>query len=938
MPRPRKQETSAYKFPGSERLNNPTSETALGLGEAEIGDQPIPEQEPEERLRYPRLQWNRGEQADHSRTFGPLYIHDKVSAEQFIDSLARDKTQGDMFATFNGLPDDASAKPYEYSGHWTNRLIRATAQRAMASLLYKDGMRGNVNLIYMDPPYNQSFRSNFQASADDLETQEDWDDLPHDCMLIKAFRDTYRDGVHSYLDGLYEQLALGRELLTEDGSFIVQIGPDNVHEVVLLMAEVFGRENHIATIPFRTGTNQSTAMLPEIGNWLVWFARDKEQARKKYRQLFQELTREEKLIHMTWHAMCELGDGTVRNLCEDEKENLNLLPEESRLFRRMRLDSAGYSPNRSETFYYHVNGKPCLGHSKAWDNHKCDQSCDSGESNCPIGRKCGSRCKAIGYTCPANCHWRVSLRGLQMIASQGRMVITDNGMLTWKRYEDEVPGRYINAIWTDTGAPQDKQYVVETPPKVLERCILMTTDPGDLVLDLTCGSGALPFQAETWGRRWIAIDVAQVSIAIARERLATNTYPYHLLKDSPEGAKLDHELQQEILPPGERETFKQKESYGHDPAKGFVTERQLRVSAATLAYGYSKEDQIRHPDRTVKVGNKVRVASSFTVESDSPYRSVSPGEPQDSGTEIDLESVLQRQGFALDTDKEEDPVRKRITSSLETSGIGQPGRGRYKVENLAASEVPDVTHTGTLVDPSGARFPAYFYIGSEDEVISSVQTRNAAFAVANADPTCKHIVMVGFGRDGDVHSVGKYRPGMTILQVATNRDLQLPWLKEEKTDSAFTIISEPEVRLHEQPDGRARLEVVGLNAFNPKTGMVEPPNVRQVMGIMVDTHYDTQSFRARLMNVKQVKRNQRNIRNLRAALRQEIDNEKWEQMLSTTTVPFELPPPGVKIAVKVIDQSGMDHMTVIDDPRQVLSEQPSKEEQRPRRRSRSVAR
>ena len=186
-----------------------------------------------------------------------------------------------MFGDFNGLPEDASAKPYEYSGHWTNRLIRATAQRAMASLLYKDAMRGKVNLIYMDPPYNVSFRSNFQVAANDLETSETLDDLPDDPLAIKAFRDTYRDGVHSYLNGLYEQLALGQELLAEDGSFILQIGPDNVHEVVLLMSEVFSRENHVATIPYRTGTNQSTSMIPEIGNWLVWFAKNKNSSKKQ---------------------------------------------------------------------------------------------------------------------------------------------------------------------------------------------------------------------------------------------------------------------------------------------------------------------------------------------------------------------------------------------------------------------------------------------------------------------------------------------------------------------------------------------------------------------------------------------------------------------------------------------------------------------------------
>ena len=866
----------AYNYAGAEKLNNPTSETALKMEPEDLADQEIPEFEgEEERVRHPRLQWNRGKQADHSRTFGPLYTHDKVSPEQFLKTLTKTSPQRDMWALLNGLPEDASAKPYEYSGHWTNRLIRATAQRAMASLLYKDGMRGKVNLIYMDPPYNKSFRSNFQASADSPETEEDWDDLPNDPVAIKAFRDTYRDGVHSYLDGLYEQLTLGRELLAEDGSFIVQIGADNVHEVVLLMAEVFGRENHVATVAYRTGTNQSTGMLPEIGNWLVWFAKDKAQASEKYRQLYEPLSRKEKIALMSSYAMCELNDGTCRTLTATERDDPRTIPEGARIFQRERLDSSG--AGRSDPFLW----------------------------------------QGTEYYCHAGGHWRVSHEGLETLAKSDRLVVTPNGGLRWRKYEDELPGRHINAIWTDTPGNQDKQYVVETPPKVLERCILMTTDPGDLVLDLTCGSGAMPFQAETWGRRWIAIDVAQVSIAIARERLITNTYPYHMLKDSHDGAKLDHEMEQALLPPEERTLFKEQppDNYKHDPQRGFVVERQLRISAATLAYGHGDEEPIKHPDRTVKVTNRTRVASPFTVESDSPYRSITPGEQNGHQEGTDVETVLQTTGFTILDPEEENSVTKRITDSLETAGIGQPGKGRYKVENLAPTEVMDVTHTGTLITPDGERYPAYFYIGREDEVISAVQTRNAATAIANVDPSCRQLVMVGFGRDGDAHSVGRYRPGMTILQVQTNRDLQLPWLKEDKTDSAFTIISEPEVRIHQLDDGRVQLEVVGLNCFNPKLGMVETGDARQMMGIMVDTEYDTESFRARLINVRQVGRNQRTLRNLRAAFNREIDPEKWEQLLTTKTIPFELPAPGVKIAVKVIDQTGMEHMTVIDDPR-----------------------
>ena len=563
------QTPEAYNFATAEKMNNPTSETALGMSAEDITDQPIPEQEEGERVRHPRLQWNRGKQVDHSRTFGPLYIHDKVSPEQFLKTLTKSNPQRDMWALLNGLPEDAGAKPYEYSGHWTNRLIRATAQRAMASLLYKEGMKGKVNLIYMDPPYNKSFRSNFQADAEFPEAEEDWDDLPNDPLAIKAFRDTYRDGVHSYLDGLYEQLTLGRELLDDDGSFIIQIGPDNLHEVVLLAAEVFGRENHVATIPYRTTTNPSTRLLPEIGNWLVWFAKSKEDV--KYNQLHAEAKTRRDVIDLwqnkVWY---EEGPGGRRTLTPQEKNDPESIPATGRLFTTLPCHSSHISTTgRSDDFYLHEGNRPCTDHPTAWDDHSCTRECDGPNNNCPLGRKCGPGCQATIYKCPANSQWRVSHRGLYALHQLGRL--NEGNNIQWKHYEDEVLGRSLNAIWENSGVVADKQYVVETPPKVLERCILMTTGPGNLVLDLTCGSGAMPFQAETWGRRWIAIDVAQVSIAIARERLITNTYPYHMLKDSPEGAKLDREMEQALLPPDERAPFEEQpaDTYRHDPAGGF---------------------------------------------------------------------------------------------------------------------------------------------------------------------------------------------------------------------------------------------------------------------------------------------------------------------------------------------------------------------------------
>ena len=910
---------AAYNYAGAEKFNAPTSESAARMTDEQLSEQPIPDVEDEERVRIPRLNWNRSELVNHARTYGPLYIHEKVSPSEFVGTLLKENSQTDMFADFNGyrredgtLADDASWYPYDYSGHWTNRLIRATAQRAMASLLYKDALRSKVDLIYMDPPYNISFRSNFQVAADTPETKETLDHIPSDPIAIRAYRDTYRDGIHSYLDGIYEQLILGRELLANSGSFIMQIGPDSLHQVALLMGEVFGTENHVATIPYRTTTNPSTRLLPEVGNWLIWYAKDKGSI--KYHQLYDPASNRRAILAL-WQGTAKYEDpsGEVRNLSRSEKADPSTIPVEGRLFTTYPCHSDHTSTTgRSDIFYLHTSGKPCIENRTAWDSHVCDTTCDDANSQCPLGKECGPNCIAKAYACPTGSQWRVSHRGLHDIFQQGRM--TPGRNIRWKHYEDDVAGRTLNAIWNNSGTVANKQYIVETPPKVLERCLLMTTEPGDLVLDLTCGSGAMPVQCETWGRRWIAVDVSAVSIAIARERVVTTLYPYHHLIDSPEGHKLDHEFGQELVDPRQRKAFVPHAFYSYDPAKGFVYERQMRVSAATLAYGPDLEkDTIYHQDRTMKENRRPRVATAFTMETDSPYRSVPPTEIEN-GTEVfDVEQSLLNNGFSRGRDSS---VIDRITASMEVAGISQPGASRYHVENLQPTELPDVTHTGVLVTPGGDRHKAHLYIGAEDEIISSIRTSYAAQVTAETRGV-DFLLMVGFERDEDALTINRKYPRLNVLQVDANRDLQLPYLKEDKQDNAFTIVSEPEVRLIRQPEGTVRLQVLGLNAFNPRTGMVEPPNARNVMCVMVDTAYDGESFRVRRMNVKRVKRNQKTLDDFRAGLEngtRQIDPAKWEMMETTTTVPFNLPVPGVKVAVKVIDQTGTKHMTILDDP------------------------
>ena len=526
-----------YRYPEAERTNLPTDQTERFMEEEDYQDKSF-QPDRMDNSSHPFLQWNRREKQEFQH--GPLYVHEKILPAMLVQSALKDDGQlkMDLFAQFNGFPENASYEWYEHKGYWQNRMIHGDGKRVMASLAERERLAGKVQMVYMDPPYNIKFSANFQLKTDEIEVSESGNALPHDPMAVKAFRDTYAGNIHTFLDNLQEQLVLARELLAETGSCFVQIGYENVHEVACLMNEVFGKENHVATIPYVTATNQSGNFLPRLGNWILWFAKDRQNA--KYHQLYEELDRKESISHMASYAMCEMDDGTMRNLTKEEREDPNKLPKGARLFRRMRLTSSGTSTtDRSEPFA--LGGKT--------------------------------------YECPAGEHWRVGKDGMRKLAEQGRILPVSNGSLSWKRYEHEVPGRHINAAWTNLAAPQDKRYVVQSPELTIERCILMTTDPGDLVLDPTCGSGTTAAMAEKWGRRWITIDTSRVAIAVARQRLTTSKFDYFLLQDSDAGAKREAELPgaQPLVPSGTR-----------DVAKGFVYPRIPRVSAATLAYGIER--------------------------------------------------------------------------------------------------------------------------------------------------------------------------------------------------------------------------------------------------------------------------------------------------------------------------------------------------------------
>ena len=917
-----------YAYDSARRVGIPTAESALGISDALAEAESAPEPYTEA---YPTLRWQRGVDAQSVR-YGKLFIHDKVSPAEFVASLLKDPAQqGNWFHDFNNLPPNAHFEPYEHrDGNWNNRLIKSAAQRVMPSLLEHEGMAGQVDLIYMDPPYNINFRSNFQGLVDDANAGDGWQDIPLDVRHTKVFRDSYRNGVHTYLDQLRAQLLHGRELLKESGSFVMQIGPDNLHYVGVLMSEVFGHENHVATIPYTTATNNSTRMLPEIGNWLIWFAKSKTSA--KFNQIYEKMELSRDLANWArFSTVCELPSGEERQITADERANPRNIPEGTKIYVTYgTLSEHNSFTGRSDTFYLHTTDAPCPNHGwdeqdranasqqphldhlcnescdtplpDNWDSHQCTPACHrSATRMCPKGRKCGPACTAIAYPCPTGKQWRVSLKGLHASAVQGRITQTANN-IRFKSYFHESPGWLITSDWHSIASARDKPYIVETPPTVLRRILLMTTDPGDLVLDPTCGSGAMPLMAERWGRRWIAVDSSAVSIAVARQRIATAVHPYWLLQDSPEGHRREQELEMGLLPPEQRAALAPAAVYRNDPAGGFVLARQQRVSAATLAYGPKPGDIIRHPDRPEADGARRRVSSAFTVESDLPFTAVSAAAPE-------------RADAALSSAATAGETRRAIEQSLEKAGIRMPaGNGQrphtYRVHGLEPTvEIPGATHTGVVVDAAGADRSALFYICREDEVAGPFQTRSLSRAARGRGDD--YAVVISFGREGDTGSVQEAQGSLSVLQVIANRDHMIPGLAVKPDDNALVVISEPDLTLHRETDGQVSVAVAALTVYNPATGQVETQDSRSIVAILTDTDYDTESFRVRLWNLpRQGTTSERRLRQIRDAFKAELDEDKWERMRSSRTLPFPAPA-GRTIAVKVIDHTGMEHMKVL---------------------------
>lgn len=853
MPKKPAARTGQYIHTTSRRLNLPTEQTESMMDDDDrrpvvhipetrgIDDDPV-------------LAWDRRPRDTDGHAAYPLYVREKVHPAAFVKLLEGSGEQPQLFGDFNGLPSaDASYEWYQHTANWSNRLIHGESARVMASLLARENMAGKIQMIYFDPPYGMGYKSNFQVAINQSDkTPETAKGRPLDTRTIRAFRDTYERGIHSYLDLTREKLTLMRELLADTGSLFMQIGDENVHRAAVLLDEVFGAENRVATIPYVTAGSSSANTLPSVADFLLWYAKDKPHA--TFHQIYEPLTRAEKIEHMSSYAMVELPDGSTRLLGSGERSDPDgHLPLGSRVYRRMPLASPGTSTTGRSDAYH-------------WDGQD--------------------------WPCPPGEQWRVSMEGMDRLVELSRLdAASPSSTLGWKRYENEVPGRRIHNVWSQQMSASDKRYVVQTADSVIERCMLMSTDPGDLVFDPTCGGATTATVAERWGRRWITCDTSPVAVSIARQRLATGTFEYWTLADSEDGARQGAELS------GTAPTPPPAGGWGNDPAGGFVYERVPQVSASVLAYDLDP-DPIMLVDQPRKKRGITRVASPFTVESEQPWATVIPLE-----------------GDAMDSGGEPVVAHDDFLEAVQTALLGHTiSGGRDNADLTLRALEPWPTDSKLLawkatytINVGAAEHTAAVMVAAEDVTVPGEMVREAAREARESAERVDALIVAAYAYAPDAPpEVGP----IPVARVQMNRDLMIRELSDESGHEAFVILGQPDIKIIDYPDDQIAVEVQGYDTFDPATGNAAEGGPDDVACWMVDTDHDGESFFARRIHFPGAD-DDRQINKLVKALGRHTDDVEQEALTAMRSAPFD-PPQRGRIAVKIVTTTGMEMTTVRD--------------------------
>ena len=883
----------------------------------------------------PQLVWRGKDEQDWSDLVvhaPPLYIQEKVHPKVLVDDLKRASElrreakepkadQVDLFADFNGLPsDNAKTEFYQHDGHWANRMILGDSLSVMASLAEREGLRGKVQCIYFDPPYGIKFNSNFQWSTTSRDVKDgNSDHITREPEQVKAFRDTWRDGIHSYLTYLRDRLSVARDLLTDSGSIFVQIGDENVHRVRSVLDEVFGDNNFIAQIATKTSGGSTGVYLPGVTDYVLWYARDQECT--KYRALFgsKELGDEgaEKYnrVRLSNLERCSLNAA--------ERTGAGDLPSGARVYRQDNLTSQSVGRDKGEG-------------AASWFPVQLE------------GKEIRPSIKV---------RWKTNEAGMARLLRAERVEVTGNS-LAYVRYLDDFSASNTNNAWLNVGGVQSradpKVYVVQSPTTLIQRCVLMSTDPGDLVLDPTCGSGTTAYVAEQWGRRWITVDTSRVALALARARIMGARYPYYVLADSRDGQikeaevtrtapssaatrgnirqgfvneRVPHITLKSIANDAEIDVIWDKHQRRLDPVREQLNEavgkqwneweiprvaeakwtdvakklhaewwqgrvtRQHEIDASIA----SKAEFEFLYDKPYEDKKKVRVAGPFTVESLSPHRVLAVDEDDE------LIDTAAEPRAEYDTERSFVQI---ILENLKTAGVQQAHKEDKIVFTSLMPWPGDLVCADGRYSEGSAEKRAAVFIGPEFGTVSRPDLVSAAREAGDAG----FDVLIACAFNYDAHSSEFDKLGrIPVLKARMNADLHMAEdMKNTGKGNLFVIFGEPDIDILGADGGQVRVKVNGVDVFHPNTGEVRSDGADGIACWFIDTDYNEESFFVRhayFLGANDP------YKALKTTLKAEIDADAWATLNSDTSRPFDRPKSG-RIAVKVINHLGDEVMKV----------------------------
>ena len=902
----------------------------------------------------PQLVWRGKDEQDWSDlvvTVPPIYIQEKVHPKVLIDDLLKrtdaDKkaaeTQTDLFADFNGMPEDATKTDfYQHDQNWSNRMILGDSLQVMASLAEREGLRGKVQCIYFDPPYGIKFNSNFQWSTTSRDVKDgNAEHITREPEQVKAFRDTWRDGIHSYLTYLRDRLTVARDLLTESGSIFMQIGDENVHRVRAMMEEVFGDANHVSTIIVAKTSSQTSSGLPSTCDFILWYSKDR--MKLKYRDVFTIKDPSDPASGANEYKLFWKGFGEYLTEKQANSATSANLPR----FRPSATTSQSGSETTRFRYQYHN----------------------------------------INYL-PGNGGWKTNESGFNRLAKSDRLLPRDKS-ISYVRFLMDFPVIPVSDLWDDVRwgfDASEKRYVVETNPRVVQRCVLMATDPGDLVLDPTCGSGTTSYVSEQWGRRWITIDTSRVSLALARARIMGARYPYYLLADSRDGQIKEAEISrresssapthgdirqgfvyervphitlksiannteidviwekwQEKLEPLRK---KLNETLGKKweeweiprdlsaviPAKAGIQEKMKEAEKLHTQWWQHRINRQKEIDASIAAKaeyeylydkpyedkKKVRVAGPFTVESLLPHRVLGVDENDELidgvkdasdkyGTVRDFTQIILENlkvAGVQQAHKEDKIVFTSLTpwpgyyicaegkyiegTSTKPSPLAGEGKGKGEGENVVA----------------GTEKRAAIFIGPEFSTVTRPDLVAAAREAGDAD----FDVLITCAFNYDAHSSEFNKLGrIPVLKARMNADLHMADdLKSTGKGNLFVIFGEPDIDVLDTKDGKVQVKIKGVDVFHPNTGEVMSDGAEGIACWFIDTDYNEESFFVRhayFLGANDP------YKALKTTLKAEINQEAWATLNSDISRPFDKPKSG-RIAVKVINHLGDEVMKV----------------------------